>query len=130
MGGRKDIGSIETATINKMIIDLHQLTQNLLCINQDDTMGCYDRIIRHHAILCSRKVGISNNIYKLHYQTHDKMQFKTQINNKMSITSHQSTEQLTFYEVGQGCRNGGIYCIFISVPMMEVIEESVSLCTI
>ena len=54
-GGRKNISAVETATINELIIEHHRLTRQTLCIHQDDAMGCYDRIIRGHATLSSRK---------------------------------------------------------------------------
>ena len=57
-----------------MIIEMYRLTRNPLCIHQYNAMGCYDRIIRNHAILCSRKFGIPDSIYKLHYHTHNSMQ--------------------------------------------------------
>ena len=41
-----------------MIIEMYRLTRNPLCIHQYNAMGCYDRIIRNHAILYSQKFGI------------------------------------------------------------------------
>ena len=93
-------------------------------------MGCYDRIIRNHAILCSRKIEISDNICKSHCQPHDKIHFKTQIKNKKSITSYKITKQLKLYGVGQGAGNIKTRWTFISVPMIEVIETLPSDCTI
>ena len=76
-GGRKKICAVETGTIYQLIIETHRLTKYPLCIHQDDAMGCYDRIIRSHAILNSRKFGIPNNIFKMYSIAHDMMQFKT-----------------------------------------------------
>ena len=70
------MGSIETETINEMIIGVHQLTRNPLYIHQDDDIWCYDRIICNHAILCSRKFEILDNICILHCHTHGIMIFK------------------------------------------------------
>ena len=50
-GRRKNFCAVETGTIDQLIIEAHRLTKYPLCIHQDDTMGCYDRIIRSHAIL-------------------------------------------------------------------------------
>ena len=50
-GGRKEMSTVETATINELIIEYHRLIRQTLCIHQDDAMGCYDRIIRGHATL-------------------------------------------------------------------------------
>ena len=90
-----------------MIIEIHRFTRDSLCIHQDDAMGRYDRIIRNHAILCNQKFG--NNLYKLHYHTHDKMQFKIQIKNKLSSTSYHRNLQLKLRGVGQGAGNGGTH---------------------
>ena len=54
-GGRKNMNAVETSTINELVIEYHRLTSQVLCIHQDDAMGCYDRIIRGHATLSSRK---------------------------------------------------------------------------
>ena len=91
-GGRKDMSTIVTATLNELIIESHRLTKQPLCIHQDDAMGCYDRIIRTHAAINSRKFGILDNIYKLHLKTHDSMEFKNQINNNTSMITYKSTK--------------------------------------
>ena len=75
-GGRKDMNAIETATLNELIIESHILTRHQLCIHQDDAMGCYDRIIRTHTTINSRKFGIPDNICKLHQTAHDRMGFR------------------------------------------------------
>ena len=91
-GGQKDMSAIETATLNELIIESHRLTKKPLCIHQDDAMGCYDRIIRTHATINSRKFGIPDNIYKLHLKAHDSMEFKNQINNNTSKITYKSTK--------------------------------------
>ena len=65
-GGRRKMSAVETATINEIMIDTHRLTKVPLCIHQDDAKACYDRIIRSHAILNSRKFGIPDNICRLY----------------------------------------------------------------
>ena len=42
---------METVTFNEIILDTHQLSKQPLCINQDDTKGLYDRIIRSLVLL-------------------------------------------------------------------------------
>ena len=86
-------------------------------------MGCYDRIIRSHAILNILKFGIPNNICKVYSIAHNRMQFKTQINNSISKTSYSSTVKLICHEAGQGAGNGGINWTFISIPMIAVVED-------
>ena len=49
-GGRKGMSASETAVINEIILDIHRITREPICSHQDDAMGCYDRIIRNHAI--------------------------------------------------------------------------------
>ena len=93
-GGRKNVCAVETATIDQLIIETHQLTKFPLCIHQDDAMGCYDRIIRSHAIFNSRKFGILDNICKVYSIAHNLMKFRTQINNSISKKSYSSTNKL------------------------------------
>ena len=76
-GGWKYMSTIETETLNELIIESHRLTKHPLCIYQDDAMGCYDRIIRTYATINSRKCCIPDNICKLHLKPHDNMAFKT-----------------------------------------------------
>ena len=77
--GRKDMSVVETSVINELILETHRIKGKDLCVHQDDCMGCYNRIIRNHAILNSRKFGIKDNICKLHCNTHNRIQFKNQI---------------------------------------------------
>ena len=93
-GGRKDMGTIE-------------LTKQPLCINQDDTMRCYDRIIRIPAIINSRKSRIPDNVCKLHLKSYDNIQFKNQIKNKTSKIIYKSTDKLSMHGQGKGIGNGG-----------------------
>ena len=74
-GGRKYMSAIETTTLNELIIESHRLTKYPLYIHQDDAMECYDRIIRTHATINSRKFGIPDNICKLHQTAHNRMEF-------------------------------------------------------
>ena len=105
-GGRKNFYAVETGTIDQFVIETHRLTKYLLCIHQDDIMGCYDRIIRSRAILNSRKFGIPNNICKVYSIAYDIMKFRTQINNNISKTSYSSTADLICHGAGQGAGNG------------------------
>ena len=105
-GGRKNMSAIETATLNDLIIESHRLTKQPVCIHQDDAMGCYDRIIRTHAIISSHKFGIPDNICKIHLKAHDNMEFKNQINNNSSKITYKSTKQLTMH--GQGKDTGNM----------------------
>ena len=86
------MSAVETATINEIIIDTHRLTKVPLCIHQDDAKACYDRIIRSHAILNSRKFGIPDNICRLYSITHDRMVFKLRINNGISKGDYRSNK--------------------------------------
>ena len=122
-GGRKNFCTVETGTIDQLIIETHRLTKYPLCIHQDDAMSCYYRIIRSHAILNSRKFGIPDNIFKVYSIAYDMMQFKTQINNNISKTSYSSSAELICHGEGQGAGNGGINWIFISIPMIAVVED-------
>ena len=108
-GERKDMSAIETVTLNELIIKSHRLTKHPVCIHQDDAIGCYDRIMRTHATINSRKFGIPDNICKLHQIAHDRMEFKNQINNNTSQITYKSTKKLPMHCQGQGVGNGGTH---------------------
>ena len=74
-GGRKTFCEVETGTIDQLVIETRRLIKYPLCIHQNDAMGCYDRIIRSHAILNSRKFDIPNDICKVYSIAHGLMQF-------------------------------------------------------
>ena len=122
-GGRRNMSAVETATINEIIIDTHRLTKVPLCIHQDDAKACYDRIIRSHAILNSRKFGIPNNICRLYSITNDKMVFKLIINNGISKGDNRSSKTQKLHGAGQGAGNGGTQWTFISIPMIDTIDK-------
>ena len=125
-GGRKNMSAVETSTINELIIEYHRLTRQTLCIYQDDAMGCYDRIIRGHTTLSSRKFLIPDNICKVYSIAHNKMKFKPQINNKISSIEYTNTEDLPIRGIGQGAGNGGTKWNFTSVPMIKNSRRSSS----
>ena len=93
-------------------------------------MGYCGRIIRSHAILKSRKFGIPDNIYKVYSITHNLTKFRTQINNNISKKSYSSTNKLQCHEAGQGTGTRETKWTFISIPMMEVVEEVSTGCVI
>ena len=122
-GGRRNTSAVETATINEIMLDTHRLTKVPLCIHQDDAKACYDRIIRSHAILNSRKFGIPNNICRLYSITYDKMVFKLIINNGISKGDNRSSKTQKLHGAGQGAGNGGTQWTFISIPMIDTIDK-------
>ena len=122
--------TIETTTLSELIIESHILTKQSICTHQDDTMGCYNRIIRTHTILNSRKFEIPDNIWKLHLKVHEKMNFRNQINNNTSKITYDSTKNLTIHGTWQGTRNEGTHWCFMSVPMMEIVDQVAPGCTI
>ena len=58
------------------------------------------------------------------------MKFRTQINNSISKKSYSSTDKLKCHGVGQGVGNGETKWTFISIPMIEVVEEVLKCCVI
>ena len=124
-GGKKETSLIETAIIDELIKENHRITRETLCIHQDDAMGCYDRIICNHTTLNSRKYNIPENLCKVHSIAHDKMKFRNRIGNKVSNITYTSTEELKLHGAGQWTGNEGTHWTFISVPMMETVEQAV-----
>ena len=53
------------------------------------------------------------------------MIFKNRIGNKISEIVYISTEELELHGAGQGKGNGGTHWTFISIPMMETVEQAV-----
>ena len=51
------------------------------------------------------------------------MQFRTEMNNIISKKSYLRTEKLKCQGAGQGAGNGGTKWTFISIPILEVVEE-------
>ena len=88
------------------------------------------KIIRCHAILNSRKLRIPDKVCKLHSIARDLIQFRTQINNSISKQIYSSSKELIFHGVGQGIRNEYTYWTFISIRMMEDVEDVSQECTI
>ena len=66
------MSAVETATINEWVVEIYRLTRQDLCIHQVYAICCYDRIIRSHAVLNSRKFHITDNICKFYSISHTK----------------------------------------------------------
>ena len=58
------------------------------------------------------------------------MKFRNRIGNKISEIVYTGTEELKLHGAGQGTGNGGTHWTFISIPMMETVEQVVPGCTI
>lgn len=124
------MSSIKTVVTDELIKQYHPITRETLYTHQDDSMGCYDRIIRNHAILNSRKYEIPNNVCKVNSIVHGKVKFRDRIGNKIAYIMYTSTEELELHEAGQGTGNECTHWTFISIPMMETVEQAVPGCTI
>ena len=120
-GGKKDTSVVEASIINGLILKSHRINREGVCVHENDTMGCYDGIIRNHAILNSRKFGMDDNEYKLYCNVHNSMQFKTQIKYFISNNVYQSSQELPLHRIWQGIGNSGTYWTFISVPMIDFV---------
>lgn len=97
-------------------------------IHQDDAKEYYDRIIRNHANFNKKKFLISNNVYKIYCDTHEKIEFKTQLHHVISKIPHSSSKEFPFHGAGQGVSNAGTELTFISVPMINVAEVLTGRC--
>ena len=58
------------------------------------------------------------------------MNFRNQINNNTSKITYDSTKNLTIHGTWQGTRNEGTHWCFMSVPMMEIVDQVAPGCTI
>ena len=58
------MSTIETTTINELIVEYHRITRQLICIHQDDAAACFDRIIMNNAILSSSKYDLPTTYAK------------------------------------------------------------------
>lgn len=50
-GGRNNMSAVETETMISWVVEVHRLTGQDLYIHQDNSMGCYNRIIHSHDVL-------------------------------------------------------------------------------
>ena len=98
-GGKENMSSIEVACINEIIIDIHILTKTFLCIHQDDIKGCYELIIRQHAIFNSRPFNILDNVGWFHSYTHNYLQFQNQLYTFLSIWIYTNTDKFQLHGV-------------------------------
>ena len=120
---QQNISAVVTATINELIVETHRLSKFPLCIHQDDAMIWYDRITRSHVIINSRKFRIPDNACKVYSIVYNLLKFRTQINNIISKKSYSSIKTLTCHGVGQGSGNGDTKWTFLSIPIMELVEN-------
>ena len=65
-----------------------------------------------------------NSVFLTSSVTHNSIQFKNQIKNRISFTSYQGNSKLKLHNMGQEAGNGGTQWTFTSVPIMEVIEDT------
>ena len=57
------------------------------------------------------------------------MNFRNQINNNPSKITYISTKKLIMHGIGQGTGNGGTYWLFMSVPMIKIVDQVDPGCT-
>ena len=118
-GGSADL----VALINEFITETHRLTFHNLVILQNDAKACFDRIINNHSTLHSRKFEIPDKVCKLHSTTLRNIQYRVQTALGIASCHYQNTLKAPAHGSGQGA---GLSCtkwVFISVPMMETLEQ-------
>ena len=93
------MSDMKIAAFDQIIINIHCLIKQHLCIHHNQTIDCYDCIIKSHAFLNSRKFEISDNICKLYSATHNKMVFKLELNG-ISQQAYSSTSQTILHGIG------------------------------
>ena len=118
-GGSADL----VALVNEFITETHRLIFHNLVILQNDTKSCFDHIINNHSTLHSRKFEIPDKVCKIHSTTLSNIQYRVHTALGISSCHYQKTPKVPAHGSGQGARSSCTEWVFISVPMMETLEQ-------
>ena len=111
------------ALINEFITETHRLTFHNLVILQDDAKACFYRIINNHSTLHSRTLKIPDKVCKIHSITLRNIKYRVQTALGIASCHYQNTPKAPSHGSGQGAGSLCTEWVFISVPMMETLEQ-------
>ena len=124
MGGRTLCNADNVARIDEMNTECHRMIYCIMCIFQNDAIGCFDHMIPSHSILNSRKIRVLDQVCTLHTKTLNNSKYYIKTVLGTSTTSYTYTEERKNYGQGQGARSSGTSYTLISVPLMTTLEKS------
>ena len=122
-GGVPGGSAVLVALINEFITKTHRLTFHNLVILQNDAKACFDRIINNHSTLHSRRFEIPDKVCKIHSTTLRHIQYCVQTTLGIAYCHYQTTPQAPAHGSGQGAGSSCTEWVFISVPMIETLEQ-------
>jgi len=123
------IAAIDKSTLNELIIKSHRIRINrcapIKMIRKGDMIESF-KILRY---LKAKHLN-SVNVHKLESDRYEKTYYNTQAKIYISNISYSTTINGTLYGEGQGTSNSDTHYTFISIPMMEMIEQLAPDCII
>ena len=118
------------ALVDEFIMEIHRLTYRNILKIQNDVKVCFDGIINSHAILTSRKLEVSDEIFQLYSTTLYNTKYRTQPALGTTQCHYQHNPDELVHHTGQGSGSSSTHWVFISVPMMDILEQCNKGCTI
>ncbi len=94
-------------------------------INYDlDAASCFDRIIPNIAAICSRRLGVPDDVIQVNMATLEKAQYHLKTNLGVSDGYYQHHDDTPIYGTGQGSGNSPILWCFVCSALFDALEST------
>ena len=122
-GSRRHHRSIECALNKVLTADLWRQTRRPGALCSNDAKSCYDRIAHSVAILCMRRLGLSEETCHVMIGTLEQVKHYVRTTYGDSTTSYQGIE-IPFQGIGQGNGAGPAIWLIVSVPIINMLKTA------
>ena len=104
-------------------MEYHRITHTTLAITQHDNRACFDRTVPNITSLCNQRSGIPKQICSLVNTIRKNTRYYTSTKDGISKEPYYHHTTSPVYGSGQGSGNAGSEWNFISVPLMQTLEQ-------
>ena len=109
--------------IDEFVTEVYRLTFTNILNLQNDAKACFDRIIKSHAMLSSRKFKVLDKIYNIHSTTLHNTEYRVQTALGSSQNHYKNSLSSSLHGNDQDSGSSGTNWVYISVPIMSTLEK-------
>ena len=122
--GSRDGQMTISAVLNKVLtFDIVRLTKTVMATEENDAVGCYDRIVQQMVSLHLQRMGLALAVIICVCRTFDETKHYIRTAHGLSTTYYESTTSVPLFGAGQGTTVGPFFWLLIFSIIMEAFDS-------